>query len=85
MNGIMAITGGRRGISAAAAMRRTGCNSVREATARVEPRGPKRSTAPPSDSQGGAAAAVGQPTPRALCSGSVPPRDASGKRLSRKR
>ena len=85
MSGIMAITGGRRGIGAAAAMRRTGCNAVREATARVERRGPKRSMAPPSDSHGGAAAAVGQPTPWTMCSGSVPPRDASGKRLSRKR
>jgi hypothetical protein len=66
-------------------MRRTGRNAVREATARVERRGPKRSTAPPPDSHGGAAAAVGQPTPWTMCSGSVPPRGASGKRLSRKR
>ena len=85
MSGIMAITGGRRGIGAASAMRRTGRNAVREATARVERRGPKRSTAPPPDSHGGAAAAVGQPTPWTMCSGSVPPRGASGKRLSRKR
>jgi hypothetical protein len=85
MSGIMAITGGRREISAAAAMRKIGCDAVREATARVEPRGPKRSTAPLSNSQGGAAAAVGQPTRWTMCSSTVPPRGATGKRLSRNR
>jgi hypothetical protein len=73
------------GAGAASAMRRTGRNAVREARARVERCGPKRSTAPPPDSYGGAGAVVGQPTPWTMCSGSVPPRGASGKRLSRKR
>ena len=36
MRGITAITGGRRGIGTASAMRRTGRNAVREARARVE-------------------------------------------------
>jgi hypothetical protein len=85
MSGIMAITGGRRGTGAASAMRGTDRNAVREAMVRVERRGPKRSTAPPPDSQGGAAAAVGQPTPWAVCSASVPPSGALGNRLSRKR
>ena len=45
MSGIMVITGGRRGISAAAAMRRTGCNAGRESD------GPRR--APRSKTQHG--------------------------------